>query len=124
MENYSFKSVTFGGFDKQDVVRYIEQASEKAAAVQKQLEDEREELQKQLEEQVQKAEMLQAQVKTLTEQRDSLQVELDFERSAKQKLEPLQAMEKEVARLRAEAEALRPDAKRSEEHTSELQSQR
>ena len=69
MENYSFKSVTFGGFDKQDVVRYIEQASEKAAAVQKQLEDEREELQKQLEEQVQKAEMLQAQVKTLTEQR-------------------------------------------------------
>ena len=93
MENYSFKSVTFGGFDKQDVVRYIEQASEKAAAVQKQLEDEREELQKQLEEQVQKAEMLQAQVKTLTEQRDSLQVELDFERSAKQKLEPLQAME-------------------------------
>lgn len=94
MENYSFKSVTFGGFDKQDVVRYIEQASEKAAAVQKQLEDEREELQKQLEEQVQKAEMLQAQVKTLTEQRDSLQVELDFERSAKQKLGPFRLWRK------------------------------
>lgn len=111
MENYSFKSVTFGGFDKQDVVRYIEQASEKAAAVQKQLKDERAELQKQLEEQVRKTEELQAQVKTLTEQRDSLQTELDLERSAKQKLEPLQAMEEEAARLKAEVETLRPDAK-------------
>ena len=40
MENYSFRSVPFGGFDKQDVVRYIEQASEKAAAVQRELQEE------------------------------------------------------------------------------------
>ena len=37
MENYSFKSVAFGGFDKQDVVRYLEQSSEKAAAAQREL---------------------------------------------------------------------------------------
>ena len=35
MESYSFKSVAFGGFDKQDVVRYLEQSSEKAAAAQR-----------------------------------------------------------------------------------------
>ena len=40
MENYSFKSVAFGGFDKQDVVRYLEQSSEKAASLQKELETE------------------------------------------------------------------------------------
>ena len=41
MENYSFKSVAFGGFDKQDVVRYLEQSSEKAAAAQQALEAEK-----------------------------------------------------------------------------------
>lgn len=111
MENYSFKSVAFGGFDRQDVMRYIEQSSEKAAEVQRQLEEEKSELLRQLEEQVRHAEALQAQVKVLTEQRDGLQMQLDFERSAKQKLEPLQAMEAEVQRLTIEANALRSDAK-------------
>ena len=32
MANYSIKSVAFGGFDKQDVIRYIEQTAEEAAA--------------------------------------------------------------------------------------------
>ena len=33
MENYAFKSVAFGGFDKQDVIHYIEQTAKEAAAV-------------------------------------------------------------------------------------------
>ena len=49
MENYSFKSVAFGGFDKQDVVRYLEQSSEKAAAAQRELEAENEALRQQAE---------------------------------------------------------------------------
>ena len=31
MENNTFKSVAFGGFDKQDVIRYIEQSAREAA---------------------------------------------------------------------------------------------
>ena len=37
MDHYSIKSVTFGGFDKQDVIRYIEQTAEAASAAQKEL---------------------------------------------------------------------------------------
>ena len=47
MENYPIKSVTFGGFDKQDVIRYIEQAAQQAAAAQQTLQDENENLRKQ-----------------------------------------------------------------------------
>ena len=47
MDNYSIKSVAFGGFDKQDVVRYIEQSSQQAAAAQQALQEELEVLQSQ-----------------------------------------------------------------------------
>ena len=50
MENYSFKTVAFGGFDKQDVVRYLEQAAEKNAALQRAHEEESEKLRGELEE--------------------------------------------------------------------------
>ena len=72
MENYSFKSVAFGGFDKQDVVRYLEQASEKAAAVQRELEEENGNLRKQAEETAEELERLRAQVEELTAERDAL----------------------------------------------------
>ena len=45
MENYAFKSVAFGGFDKQDVIHYIEQTAKEAAAVQERLQKENEDLQ-------------------------------------------------------------------------------
>ena len=111
MENYSFKSVAFGGFDKQDVVRYIEQASEKSAEAQRQLEGENEDLRQQSAELTRQVEALQAQLAELTAQRDRLQAELAAEHSAKQELEALRTMEAEAARFKAEAEALRPDAK-------------
>ena len=110
MENYSFKSVAFGGFDKQDVVRYLEQASEKAAAVQRDLEEENGNLRKQAEETAEELERLRAQVEELTAERDGLREKLESEAAARADLEPLRALEKDVARLTAERDALRPDA--------------
>lgn len=110
MENYSFKSVAFGGFDKQDVVRYLEQASEKAAAVQRELEAENAELRKQVEDRREELDQLRAQVEELTAQRDGLQEKLESEAAARANLEPLRALEQDVARLKAERDALKPDA--------------
>ena len=99
MENYSFKSVAFGGFDKQDVVRYLEQASEKAAAVQRELEAENETLRKEAADRAEELDQLRAQVE-----------KLETEAAARADLEPLRALEQDVARLTAERDALRPDA--------------
>ena len=112
MENYSFKSVAFGGFDKQDVVRYLEQASEKAAALQRELEAENESLRKQVEDQAGELSRIRAELEELTGQRDQLQAKLTAETAARVDLEPLKALEADVARLTAERDALRPDAER------------
>ena len=79
MESYSFKSVAFGGFDKQDVVRYLEQSSEKAAAAQRELEAENEMLRKQAADQLEELDRLRIQVEELTEQRDRLREKLETE---------------------------------------------
>nr|WP_326166188.1 hypothetical protein [uncultured Oscillibacter sp.] len=112
MENYSFKSVAFGGFDKQDVVRYLEQASEKAAARQRELETENEDLRKRMGEQDSELRELRAQVEELTAQREQIQEELEAERSARADLEPLRTLEADLSRTAAERDALRPDAER------------
>ena len=44
MDNSAFKSVAFGGFDKQDVIRYIEQSAKEAADAQEKLRQENEAL--------------------------------------------------------------------------------
>ena len=62
MENYSFKTVAFGGFDKQDVVRYLEQAAEKSAALQHAHEEECEKLRSEAEELRAQVEQLQSQI--------------------------------------------------------------
>lgn len=82
MENHSFKSVAFGGFDKQDVVRYLEQASEKAAAAQRELEAENDELRRRAEEQAERLGQLEERVAGLTEERDRLREELEAEIAA------------------------------------------
>lgn len=110
MDNYPIKSVTFGGFDKQDVIRYIEQTSEKAAAAQKELQTENDGLRSQVAALTGELEALRKQAAELTAQRDQLQAALGQETAARQELETLKPLEDEVARLRAEAEALRPDA--------------
>ena len=94
MDNYPIKSVAFGGFDKQDVVRYIEQAAQNAAAVQ--------------EAQQKEIESLSAAKASLTEEVESLRkqvAELNTQ-YAQQK----GTLEAKVAYLEAEAEALRSDA--------------
>ena len=110
MENYPIKSVTFGGFDKQDVIQYIEQAAERAAAVQKELQTENDSLSGQVTALNGELENLRSQVEELTAQCAQLQAALDQETAARRDLEPLKPLEGEVARLRAEADALRPDA--------------
>ena len=40
MGSSTFKSVAFGGFDKQDVIRYIEQSAQQASSAQQELQAE------------------------------------------------------------------------------------
>lgn len=96
MERYAIKSVAFGGFDKEDVARYIEQASQEAAK----LKEERDALQEQAENLRQENAALQGQVQDLTAAEETLKAEV-------QRLAPLEA---ETVRLREQLEALRPDA--------------
>lgn len=82
MENYSFKSVAFGGFDKQDVIRYLEQSAEKTAAERRELETENAKLRKQAEEQAERLSRLEERVAELTRERDGLREKLEAEIAA------------------------------------------
>ena len=101
MERYPIKSVTFGGFDKQDVIQYIE----KAAAEQKTLQEELDGLKEQLSALQRELSARQEQVEELTGERDRLRKALDQETAARQALEPLRPLQAEVERLRPDAEA-------------------
>ena len=94
MDNYSIKSVAFGGFDKQDVIRYIEQSAQKASAVQQELEAEVESLRNSNITLSHELETLRSQLEDVSGQRDQLQI----------------ALETEVGQWKAEAETLRADA--------------
>lgn len=110
MEQYAIKSVTFGGFDKQDVIRYIEQAAETASAAQKELQDQNDTLRAE-------SEALLAKLEALTAELDSQKSELEGLTTAHTHLEEALAREaalrQELEALKAaagEAEQLRPDA--------------
>jgi chromosome segregation ATPase len=112
MENYPIKSVTFGGFDKQDVIRYIEQSANEAAAAQKALEAENDALRQRSDEKQQELDALQQELEALRErleaanaQCDELRQRLSDETAQRQELEALKPLEEEVARLRPDAEA-------------------
>lgn len=111
MDNYPIKSVTFGGFDKQDVIRYIEQAAEKAAAAQKELQAENDRLRSQTAALTEEASALREQLEAMKVQRDQLQAALHLESSVRQELEALKPLEEQVSLLKAEVETLRPDAR-------------
>lgn len=96
MEQYAIKSVAFGGFDKEDVARYIEQISQESGK----LREERDVLQERLEQAEQEMAALRDQLQALTEAKERLEAE-------NQRLAPMEA---ENARLKEEMEALRPDA--------------
>ena len=101
MDNYAIKSVTFGGFDKQDVIQYIERAAE----AQKALEEENASLKEQLADLEGKCGALGAQVETLTAEHTRLQDALAEETALRQELEQLKPLREAVARLRPDAEA-------------------
>ena len=96
MEQYAIKSVAFGGFDKEDVARYIEQISQESGK----LREERDVLQERLEQAEQEMAALRDHLQALTEAKERLEAE-------NQRLAP---MEVESAQLREQMEALRPDA--------------
>lgn len=107
MENNTFKSVAFGGFDKQDVIRYIEQTAKEAAAIQEKLQQENDELHTEVTALKEQLEALKKQLETAEAERTRIQGELDREQAARQALEPSKP---EAERLAQEVERLRPDA--------------
>ncbi len=114
MENNTIKSVVFGGFDKQDVIQYIEKTAKESADAQHILEEENAELRDQVAELTKQNDLLRSQVEKLTADHKQLESELEQARGSNQELEPLKPqldeLRDEVARLSLEAEALRPDA--------------
>ena len=107
MENYTFKSVAFGGFDKQDVIHYIEQTSKEAAENLEKLRQERDSLQTEAESLRSQVRELQTRLEAESSLREQAQSQLEAEQTARQELE---AGRDEAQRLRAELEKLRPEA--------------
>ena len=96
MERSAIRSVAFGGFDKEDVARYIEQLSQET----EKLREERNALQEKADCLEKEADELKTQVQDLSKAKEELSAEVA-------RLAPL---EKENAQLNEEVETLRPDA--------------
>ena len=107
MENNTFKSVTFGGFDKQDVIRYIEQTAKETAELRESLEKENDRLRAQTEELTARLREASSRAEALDHERRELREQLERETAARKELEPAKP---EAERLAAEVERLRPDA--------------
>lgn len=90
------KSVAFGGFDKEDVTRCIEQISQESGKLRK----ERDSLREQLERAEQELAALNEKTQALEADRERLEAET----------RRLASVEEENARLREQVEHLRPDA--------------
>ena len=107
MDNYTFKTVAFGGFDKQDVIRYIEQASKESAADREKLQQERDSLQTEAESLRSQVRELQTRLEAESALREQAQSQLEEAQAARRALESSKG---EAERLRAELEKLRPEA--------------
>lgn len=102
MENNSFKTVAFGGFDKQDVVRYIEQSAR---------------------EHMEEVQQITEQKSALEQERDGLQASLEELRLRLPALESqCQAQAKELNQLRAEQEQTAKYALELEQAYAQIQS--
>lgn len=107
MENNVFKSVTFGGFDKQDVVNYIEKTTREAAEAQEKLQRENEDLRQASQTLGEEAAALRSKLETLEAENVRLREELARETALRQELE---ALRPETERLRLQVESMRSDA--------------
>ena len=121
MESNTFKSVTFGGFDKQDVIRYIENSArehkDELTRLQNEIEALRQDndaLSAQNTELASKCEQLEARVKTLdttNEEQQSAYAQLQQKTAAQAaELEALRTSAAELEALKAEAHAFRAEA--------------
>ena len=107
MENNTFKSVTFGGFAKQDVIDYIEKMARESAAAQDGLRRENEELKAEAEALKNQVDGLRSQLEVLNLEHERLTAALEAETAQRKELEPFKP---EAERLAEERERLRPDA--------------
>lgn len=107
MESYTFKTVTFGGFDKQDVARYLEQLTQEHSAALAALQEENTALKE-------KTSHLEAENRSLHTQASAQAASLSqLNAQAEKLLEEVASLRdypEKYAALRAEADALRPDA--------------
>ena len=125
MESNTFKSVAFGGFDKQDVIRYIENSAKEHAEELRRLQSERDTLRQnndtlsahnieltdkcgQLETSLKTLEAThqeqQSELAQLRQKAEALTVETD---SLRMKANSVEALKAEIESLRADAEAYR-----------------
>lgn len=107
MESNTFKSVTFGGFAKQDVIDYIEKMARESAAAQDGLRRENEELKAEAEALKSQMDGLRSQLEVLNLEHERLTAALEAGTARAKELEPFKP---EAERLTAELERLRPDA--------------
>lgn len=114
MENSTFKSVAFGGFDKQDVIGYIERAAREHETAAAAWESEKQQLSGRVSSLEAAKAALETQAGEVREQLAAAQAELGQIRSelqsAREENETLQGRCAELDHLRAETESLRPDA--------------
>ena len=111
MNDHTFKSVTFGGFDKQDVADYIQQISQEHAAQTVQLEQERDTLRGENGTLRQQLISLRAQAAEQADRLKELQSALEQAESRAAALEEqkaqIQALSAQVAELKPDAESYR-----------------
>ena len=105
MENNMIKTVAFGGFDKQDVVQYIERTAREAAEIQKQLQEEKARLEESLAEAQKELAAMENEVQRLRERTGTLEMQLHAECAARKELEALKPLVEENEALRADSEA-------------------
>lgn len=107
MESYTFKTVTFGGFDKQDVARYVEQLTQEHSATLTALQEENAALKE-------KNSHLEAENHSLRTQADAQAASLSqLSAQAEKLLEEVAALRdypEKYEALRTEADSLRKDA--------------
>ena len=107
MESYTFKTVTFGGFDKQDVARYVEQLTQEHSASLTALQEENAALKE-------KNSRLEAENRSLRTQADAQAASLSqLSAQAEKLLEEVAALRdypEKYEALRTEADGLRKDA--------------
>ena len=107
MENAAFKSVTFGGFDKQDVIHYIEETAKAHETALQAAENENQTLREQNDVLSQQLDKLQKQCESQTSELEQLREETTALRA---KVDTLTEQCTAANALSAELETLRPDA--------------